>query len=47
MGALMILLQRFGLLQPKEAAASRFDERLIRTCQRERMLSCKPAAIRT
>ncbi len=39
MGIVMVLLQRLGLLQSSEAVASRFEERLTRTCQRERMLS--------
>jgi hypothetical protein len=39
MGIVMVLLQRLGLLPKTEALATRFDERLTRTCQREQMLS--------
>ena len=39
MGIVMVLLQRLGILSKTEAVATRFDERLTRTCQREQMLS--------
>jgi hypothetical protein len=47
MSFVMILLDRIGLLGNFEPEASRFDERLTRTCQREQMLASGGRHVRT